>query len=76
MHDTRVKVQEPAFELSGWFSVNFWSRERTFSSVELGGIRVIRVRVKYNRVKMTEKWGVIQGKLDLLQVSEELELSE
>jgi len=31
------------------------------------GIRVIRVRV--NRVKMTEKWGQIQGKWALVRVS-------
>ena len=39
------------------------------------GIRVIRVRV--NRVKITEKWvKSMQGKLDLVRVSGEFELSE
>ena len=36
-------------------------------------IRVIRVRV--NRVKMAETWGEIQGEMDLVRVSRELELS-
>ena len=31
------------------------------------GIRVIRVRA--NRVKMTEKWGEMHGKWDLVRVS-------
>ena len=38
-----------------------------------GGIRVIRVRV--NRVKMAEKWGEIQGEMDLVRVSRKFELS-
>ena len=33
---------------------------------EIGLVQVIRVRV--NRVKMTEKGGEIRGKLDLVQV--------
>jgi len=44
----------------------FWSREMKFSSSQQG-IRVIWVRVKW--VKMTEKWGQIQGKWDLVWVS-------
>ena len=36
------------------------------------GIRVIRVRI--NRVKMTEKCGKIQGKLELVRVNGEFEL--
>ena len=39
---------------------------------ELAGNLSYRVRV--NRVKVTEKWGEIQGKLDLVRVSEEFEL--
>ena len=38
-----------------------------------GEIRVIRVRV--NRVKMAEKWGEIQGEMDLVRVSRKFELS-
>ena len=38
------------------------------------GIRSIRVRV--NRVKMNEKWDEFQGKLDLVRVSGEFELSQ
>ena len=34
------------------------------------------IRVWVNRVRMTEKWGEIQGKLDLVQVSREFELVE
>ena len=34
------------------------------------------MRVQNNRVKMTEKWREIQGKLDLIQVFQEFELSE
>ena len=36
--------------------------------------RILRIQVI--RVKMTEKSGEIQGKLDLVQVSEEFKLSE
>ena len=43
-------------------------------SLRRRGTRVIRVRV--NRVKMTERWGEIQGKLNLIQVSGKFELSE
>ena len=43
-------------------------------SLSLGRIQVIRVRV--NQVKMTEKWGKIHGKLDLIRVSGEFELFE
>ena len=38
-----------------------------------GGIRVVRVRV--NRVKVAEKWGEIQGEMDLVRVSRKFELS-
>ena len=34
------------------------------------------VRVRVNRVKLTKKWGEIQGKWDILRVSREFELSE
>ena len=46
-----------------------------FSRGRVGGgeIRVIRVRV--NRVKMAEKWGEIQGEMDLVRVSRKFELS-
>ena len=37
------------------------------------GIRSIRVR--FNRVKMNEKWDEFQGKLDLVRVSGEFEFS-
>ena len=70
--DIRVKIQEPEFELSGYISVNFWSREMKFGSC-WRGIRIIRVRV--NRVKMTEKWAQIQGKFDLVRVRGEFELA-
>ena len=53
--------------------MNFGSREMKFSS-RRRGTRVIRVRV--NRVKMTERWSEIQGKLNLVQVSGKFELSE
>ena len=45
----------------------FWSRERNFSS-KWRGILVFRLRVDW--VKMTRKWGEIQGKLDLVWVSD------
>ena len=44
----------------------FWSREKKFSSSERG-FRVIRVRV--NRVKLTEKLGQIQGNWYSVRVS-------
>ena len=55
--------------------VNFneFFREMKCSSSQ-GRIQVIRVRV--NQVKMTEKWGKIHGKLDLIRVSGEFELFE
>ena len=34
------------------------------------------VRVRVNRVKLTKKWGQIQGKWDIIRVSREFELSE
>ena len=43
-------------------------------SLRRRGTQVIRVRV--NRVKMTGRWGEIQGKLNLIQVSGKFELSE
>ena len=69
----RAELQEPEFELSGWISVNFWSRKIEFSFSQQG-IPVIRVQV--NQVKITEMWGEIQRKSDLVQVSREFELSE
>ena len=63
-----MEVHEAEFEISGYISVKLLSEDRKFTS----GMRGIRV----NRVKMTRKWGEIEGKLDLLRVSEELELSE
>ena len=48
------------------YRCKFLSRETNFSSSERE-IRVIRVRV--NRVKLTEKWGQIQGKWHLVRVS-------
>ena len=48
--------------------MNFWSRERKFN-LSWRRIRVIRVRVKsVNGVKMTDKWGEIQGNSDLVRV--------
>ena len=47
------ELHKPEFELSG----KFLSRKTKLSSSKWG-IRIIRVRV--NRVKMTEKWGQIQ----------------
>ena len=58
-----MEVHEAEFEISGYISVKLLSEERKFTS----GKRGIRV----NRVKMTEKWGEIQGKLDLVRVSGE-----
>ena len=47
-----------------------------FSRGRVGEIRVIRViRVRVNRVKMAEKWGEIQGEMDLVRVSRKFELS-
>ena len=55
-----MELKEQEFELSVYISVTFVF---LFCLLfELGGIRVIRVRV--NRVKMTGKWVEIQGKLD------------
>ena len=48
-------------------AVIFLSRERNFSS-SWRGILVFRVRVDW--VKMTRKWGEIQGKLDLVWVND------
>ena len=47
-------------------AVIFWSRERNFSSC-WRGILIFRVGVDW--VKMTRKWGEIQGKLYLVWVS-------
>ena len=62
----QVELKELEFELSGQNSVNFWSRERRFSSSSQG------IQVWNNWVKMIEKRGEIQGKLDLAWFSEEL----
>ena len=68
-----LRGNEKQFELASYrdrlknliyhVAVIFWSRERNFSS-KWRGILVFRLRV--NRVKMTRKWGEIQGKLDLV----------
>ena len=68
-----LRGNEKQFELASYrgrlknsiyhVAVIFWSRERNFSS-SWRGILVFRVRV--DRVKMTRKWGEIQGKLDLV----------
>ena len=52
-------------------SVIFWSREVKYKS-SYRWIQIFRVEV--SQVKMTEKWGKIQGKLDLVWVSVEFEL--
>ena len=48
-------------------AVIFWSRERNFSSCWWGTL-IFRVGVDW--VKMTRKWGEIQGKLYLVWVSD------
>ena len=63
---TRTRIRVIGINLSDY------QREMKCSSSQRG-IRIIRVRV--NRVKMTEKWDEIQGKLDLVRVSGEFELS-
>ena len=62
-------VQEPEFELSGYFSEFLIKLEKWNLQFELAGIRVIRV-------KMFQKWGGIQGKTGLVRVSGEFEQSE
>ena len=54
-------------------SLSRFSRGRVGGGGEIRVIRVIRVRV--NRVKMAEKWGEIQGEMDLVRVSRKFELS-
>ena len=68
---TLVHQEEPV----GWLHPSGVTRTRIRGKRNLvRGIRVIRVRV--NRVKTTEKWCEIQGKLDLVRISREFELSE
>ena len=68
---TLIHQEEPV----GWLHPSEVTRTRIRGKRNLvRGIRVIRVRV--NRVKMTENGCQIQGKLDLVRISREFELSE
>ena len=62
-----MELQEPELELSagGKFQGNFDEAKGNL-------VGVIRI----SRVKMTEKWDEIQGKLNLVRVGGECELSE